>query len=75
MTRRPKRSVPHAGMTAADLQAWREAMRLTQDELAEFLGAEGERRERTIQDWEHGRREFPPYLWRALRDIERERGA
>ena len=38
----------------------------TQKELAKALGLTGPRAERTIEDWEAGRRTPPPYLKLAL---------
>lgn len=55
-------------MTAAALRAWRKERHITQTELAESLQVHS----RTIAAWEATRQAIPPYLERALRDIERE---
>ena len=49
----------------ADLKAWREARGLSQARLAELLPVNL----RTLQDWEQGRFEPPPFIWRALEHL------
>ena len=55
-------------MTAVEIRDWRERMKLTQQEAAERLGVTL----RAWQHWEGAERTPPPYLFRALRDLERE---
>lgn len=58
----------------ADTRAFRERHKLTQQRLAELLRlpnpAEGGKG--TVARWETGTRTPPPYLDRALADVERE---
>jgi len=53
-----------------NLAQWRESHGLTQAALAELLPVPL----RTLQEWEanRGKGKPAPYLWRALRDLERE---
>jgi DNA-binding transcriptional regulator YiaG len=53
---------------AADLRAWRESVGLSVLEAARLLPTQ----ERTWRRWEAAEREPPPFLLRALRDVERE---
>lgn len=55
-------------MTPANLQAFRKRLGLSQPQLAKLLPAS----QRTVENWEQGCRQFPDYLLRALRDVERE---
>ncbi|HMV87939.1 MAG TPA: helix-turn-helix domain-containing protein [Blastocatellia bacterium] len=59
-----------ASKTVFNLQQFRELHGLTQAQLAELLPVSL----RTLQDWESKRQKGKPapYLWRALRDLERE---
>ena len=52
----------------ADLVAWRESYGLSQAKAAKLLPVAT----RTWERWEYGQRSPPPFLFRALRDIERE---
>ena len=54
--------------TPEALREWRDRMRLSQAEAATRLGIS----QRAWQMWEAGERTPPPYLFRALRDVERE---
>lgn len=55
-------------MTPDELRDWRARMGLTQEEAATRLGVTL----RAWQHWEGAERTPPPYLMRALRDLERE---
>jgi DNA-binding transcriptional regulator YiaG len=58
-------------MTAEQVRAWREACGLTQAQLADLLSLPNRCVDvRTVRKWENAEREPPPYLYRALRDIE-----
>src|SRR5580765_7462121 len=52
----------------SELRAWRKAHRLSQGKLGELLGVTWV----TVQRWETGVYKPPPFLHRALRDVERE---
>lgn len=55
-------------MTPSDLKARREHLSLSQSDLAEAFGVHV----RTVAAWEQERQKIPPYLERALRDLEGE---
>ena len=55
-------------MRAADIRAWRESVGLSVPEAARLLPTT----ERTWRRWEAAEREPPPFLLRALRDLERD---
>lgn len=55
-------------MKPEEIKAWRERFGLSQAKAAELLPTQL----RTWQRWEAGDTEPPPYLLRALRDLERE---
>jgi transcriptional regulator with XRE-family HTH domain len=57
-------------MSGADVQAWREKRRLSQSDLARELPVSV----RTLQGWEaeRGTGKLPPFLRRALNDLDRE---
>lgn len=55
-------------MTAAEIKERRQSLRLSQAKLAARLGVTVN----AVAKWEAGHTHPPPYLWRALRDIERE---
>lgn len=57
-------------MTPTDLTSRRLRLGLTEAQLAAVLGTH----RTAVIRWERGQRPIPPYLWRAMRDIERERG-
>jgi DNA-binding transcriptional regulator YiaG len=59
--------------TPDEIRAARLRLLLTQRELALALGLSGPRVERTVQDWEAGRRKAPAYLSLALRSLARRR--
>jgi DNA-binding transcriptional regulator YiaG len=52
----------------ADLRRFRRKLGLSQKSLAELLTVD----EMTVWKWEKGTHTPPPFLWRALRDIERD---
>lgn len=56
--------------TNPNLKQWRTARSLSQAQLAELLPV----KLRTLEEWEaaRGKGQPPPYLWRALRDLDRE---
>lgn len=54
--------------TPEEIRRWRDAVGLTQSAVAELLPTDL----RTWQRWEAGDRRPPPFLARALRDVERE---
>jgi DNA-binding transcriptional regulator YiaG len=56
------------GMTKKELTTWRESLGLTQGELATMLGVHII----TVNRWENGAREIPPFLPLALQTLERE---
>lgn len=56
-------------MTPTEIVAYRTRLRLSQAQLARLLPVGSVD---AIQNWEQGRRQPPPYLVRALRDLERE---
>ncbi len=59
-------------MTPAELIAFRKLrLGMTQAQLAARLPCP----KRTLENWEQGSREPPPYLWRALESVERELSA
>lgn len=49
----------------------RQRLGLSLSDMAEALGVDRQ----TVWRWEAGEREPPSYLWRALRDLERERAS
>lgn len=57
-------------MDGAGVKAWREARGLSQAELARLLPVNL----RTLQDWEatRGKGHPPPFIERALNDLDRE---
>lgn len=55
-------------MTPDDLRAFRTEHRLSQSGLARLLPVSLD----TLQNWEIARAKPPPYLDRALRDLDRE---
>jgi DNA-binding transcriptional regulator YiaG len=58
-------------MSGADVKAWREERHLSQSDLARLLPVNL----KTLQNWElmqHGRGQPPPYINRALNDLDRE---
>lgn len=55
-------------MTPTQIRAWRESVGLSQQAVARRLPCGA----RTWQHWEAGTREPPTFLYRALRDLERE---
>lgn len=56
-------------MTSAEkIKSFREKHKLNQSALADLL----EMNVRTLQDWEQERFEPPSFLFRALRDLERD---
>lgn len=60
-------------MTPAELRGWRNARGLSVPQAARLLDTRLSHR--TWEHWEAGgkaHRAPPPYLWRALRDLERE---
>lgn len=57
-------------MTKQDLIKWQARYNLTTAQLAQLLPVS----RRTVEGWRAGR-SIPPYLQRALRDIEREMAA
>jgi hypothetical protein len=61
-------------MTAEELRQWRTKQRLSRTRLAAHLSPpHGKRLSfRVIEGWEQGRYAIPCFLWRALRDLERE---
>jgi hypothetical protein len=56
-------------LTADALKAWLAACGYTVRELAEALPHS----KRSLEGWTSGRYAIPPYFWRALRDLEREK--
>ena len=56
-------------MTPEEIRTERQRLGYTQKELAKALGLIGPRVERTIEDWEAGRRTPPAYLRLALEMI------
>lgn len=57
-------------LSKEEFKAKRVAMGLNQSELAKALGANST----TVSRWETGSNAIPPYIYRALADIERELG-
>ena len=55
-------------MNGEELKTRRKALNLTQAELGEYLGVAGN----TVARWERDELAIPPYLSRALSDLERE---
>lgn len=53
-----------------DLKQWRKKRALSQSRLAELL----QMNVRTLQDWEGGRFNPPPFFWRALESLDLELG-
>lgn len=60
----------YAPMNPDDLKNRREAMGMTQDQLATALGVDV----MTVSRWERGIRGIPPFLSLALKTLERETG-
>jgi DNA-binding transcriptional regulator YiaG len=61
-------------MTGPEIRAIRDQLDMSQAELAHALSTETQRvHPRTVRRWENGERDAPPFLERALRDLERER--
>ena len=58
-------------MTPEEIRAARTALGFTQLQLANALGLMGPRAERTVEDWEGGRRKPPAYLKLALEYLAR----
>ncbi len=58
-------------MTPDEIRERRKALHLSRTEFARRLPVPL----RTAEHWEHGDRQPPAYLWRALRDLERELAA
>jgi transcriptional regulator with XRE-family HTH domain len=58
-------------MKPDDLKARREALKLTQDQLARELGIDV----MTVSRWERGARSIPPYLSLAIETVERRQAA
>lgn len=56
-------------MTADDLHQSMQRLGMTEAQLAAALGVTRS----AVYRWLSGERGVPPYLWRALRDLERER--
>jgi DNA-binding transcriptional regulator YiaG len=56
-------------MTPSEFRAARKRLGLTRAALAEALGVTA----RTVGNWSWGHTEIPPFMWRALEHIERER--
>ena len=56
-----------ADAAGAELRQWRQLHDLTLAELADYLGVHWI----TVQRWEAGRIGVPPYLYLALREVER----
>lgn len=54
-------------MTPKQIRAFRKRLGLSLDAMAEALGVD----RMTVWRWEKGKRTPPPYLERALRDLER----
>jgi transcriptional regulator with XRE-family HTH domain len=61
--------VESPAVEAKDLRRWREQEDLTQEQLAALL----EVAPNTVSRWELGERKIPPFLERALKQIESER--
>jgi transcriptional regulator with XRE-family HTH domain len=57
-------------MTGDELRKVREALGMTQEQLAIALGVAPN----TVARWERSERAIPPYLSLALQTVERERG-
>jgi DNA-binding transcriptional regulator YiaG len=55
-------------LTPEEITAVRMRFGFTLQEMSEALGIDPQ----TWHRWEAGTRRPPPYLWRALRDLERE---
>lgn len=55
-------------MNGDDLKKWREKNGYTQQELGAMLGVHWG----TVNRWENGKREIPPFLWLALKSIMKE---
>jgi DNA-binding transcriptional regulator YiaG len=55
-------------VTPDELKRRREALRLSQSELAEALGIH----KRTVAAWEQGRQKMPPFLALALESLGRK---
>jgi transcriptional regulator with XRE-family HTH domain len=55
-------------MEQITVRDWRSARGVTQEQLAALLGVTRV----TIWRWETQPRTCPPYLWRALRDLDRD---
>ncbi len=64
-------------MTGEEIRAAREALGMTQPQLAAALGLPDPERggQVTVSRWERGLTTPAPYLARALRDLRREREA
>jgi transcriptional regulator with XRE-family HTH domain len=61
-------------MQSSELRAFRARLKLTRRRLAELLELPSPATggQVTVARWERGEREPPSFLWRALRDVERE---
>ena len=55
-------------MESSELTTWRERLGLTREDLAQALKTTYT----TVYRWETGDRAIPPFLERAIRDLERE---
>jgi transcriptional regulator with XRE-family HTH domain len=61
-------------VTGPEIRAARTRLGLSQADLADALSTETQQvHPRTVRRWENGERDAPPFLERALRDLERER--
>lgn len=58
-------------VTPQELKAWRDERGITQERLAELLESSLGR----IRKYEQGERKIPPFMWRALRDLDAELAA
>lgn len=56
-------------MTPTDLTARRLRLGLSEAQLAAVLGTH----RTAVIRWERGQRSIPPYLWRAMEHIEKEK--
>lgn len=56
-------------MTPLQLTEAREALHLSQVDLARALGVSAN----TVSRWHQGQRSIPPYLWLALEGIQHQR--